>query len=182
MPQPKLTLTDTVSIVVVGPESTGKTTLARQLAAHFSAPSLPEYARAYLEQKNSVGYTWQDLETIATTQTAQQQKLKTEGHLMVFFDTDLITLHIWAQDKFGKELPFVSENIRPNLAHLYLLCSPDLPWQPDPLREDAQRREELFTWNVQLLKSLSARFLVVEGHGSQRLENAKVMVNAFLKT
>jgi NadR type nicotinamide-nucleotide adenylyltransferase len=181
MPQQKLTLRDTVKIAVIGPESSGKSTLVQHLAAHFSAPFVPEFARAYLEGKGSHAYDFNDLEAIAQGQLAAMNEASTRADRVVFFDTDLVTLHIWALDKFNKPIPLVEENLRNAQADLYLVCKPDIPWQPDPLREDSLRRDDLLAWNLEVLKSLGAQAEIITGTGEARTNMATQSVERFLE-
>jgi nicotinamide riboside kinase len=112
MPQQKLTLTDIVKIAIIGPESTGKSTLVQLLATHFNAPFVPEFARTYLKKKHPPNYDFADLEAIARGQISAMAEAEKRAEKRVFFDTDLITLHIWALDKFGKPIPFVEANLK----------------------------------------------------------------------
>jgi NadR type nicotinamide-nucleotide adenylyltransferase len=181
MPQQKLTLTDIVKIAIIGPESTGKSTLVQLLATHFNAPFVPEFARTYLKKKHPPNYDFADLEAIARGQISAMAEAEKRAEKRVFFDTDLITLHIWALDKFGKPIPFVEANLKKLKANFYLVCKPDIPWQPDPLREDATRRDLLFEWNMHVLEGLDANSAVISGMGDARLKSAITAVSKFLK-
>lgn len=181
MPQQKLTLKATVKIAVIGPESTGKSTLVKQLAEHFSAPFVPEFARDYLESKSTKTYDFSDLEQIAHGQLSLMHVATKETGGLVFFDTDLITLHIWALDKFNKPIPLVEENLHLAKADLYLVCSPDIPWEADPLREDSLRRDELFAWNLAVLESLEVHAEIITGTGGARTKRAITSVERFLE-
>ena len=182
MPLPKLTLRDIVKIAVIGPESSGKSTLVQQLATHFNAPFVPEFARTYLEEKQSPGYEFSDLEAIAQGQLLAMQRALSGTSSFVFFDTDLITLHIWVLDKFDKPIPFVEANLQASRADLCLVCKPDIPWVADPLREDSLRRDELFNWNLWVLHSLDARAEIISGSGEIRTEHAIMHVKEVLNT
>jgi NadR type nicotinamide-nucleotide adenylyltransferase len=170
----------TAKIVLIGPESTGKSTLTRELAEHFNAPFVAEFAREYLENRTELSYEFHDLEHIARQQLAVTQKALAAKPNLLFCDTDLVTLHIWALDKFDKSIPFVEANLISQKADLYLLCKPDLAWQPDPLREDSNRREELYNWNLWLLRELNAQFVEVEGQQKQRVNHAVAAIKKFL--
>lgn len=167
-------------ITIVGPESTGKSTLCQALATHYNAPFVAEYARTFLEEKNTKVYQLSDLETIAKTQVAITQKVWSKHPPLLFCDTDLVTLHIWALDKFNQAIPFVEAHLQAEKADLYLLCKPDIAWQPDPLREDAHRREALFFWNAEVLQAINAEYEVVSGSGKDRLAHAIHFVDNFL--
>lgn len=170
----------TVKITIIGPESTGKTTLTQQLATHFNVPYVQEYARLYLEEKATPGYEFSDLEAIAKQQVALTEVELAKNPKILFCDTDLVTLHIWALDKFHKPIPFVEAQLESQKANLYLLCKPDIAWQPDPLREDATRREELFDWNAWVLESINAHYHTIKGEGHGRFKKAVEVVSEFL--
>jgi len=175
------TLKNTVKIVVIGPESTGKSTLTKQLALHFNAPFVLEFAREFLEARPNHLYSLADLESIAREQVARTNFALAAKPKLLFCDTDLVTLHIWSLDKFDQEIPFVEENLRPEKADLYLLCAPDLAWQPDPLREDSNRRDTLFEWNFLAIKSIDGDLEIITSDGEKRLQNAIKKVEEFLK-
>ena len=172
----------TVRIVIIGPESTGKSTLTKQLAAHYNAPYVEEFARTYLEARKESSYEWKDLEAIARGQMARIEEAMTKAPKLLFCDTDLVTLHIWSLDKFDKPIPFVESLLAQHKPHLYLLCKPDIAWQPDPLREDATRRVALFSWNAWVLESINANYQMVGGTGDARFKNALSHVNRLLTT
>ena len=171
---------DIVKIAVIGPESSGKSTLVQALATHFNAPFASEFARTFLEEKQTPHYEFHDLETMAKGQLGIMNKAVSSAESLVFFDTDLITLHIWALDKFDKPIPFVEANLEVAKANLYLVCRPDIPWVADPLREDSKRRDELFDWNLWVLQSLDARVEIVSGIGQARTNAAINAVEQFL--
>lgn len=170
----------TVKISIVGAESSGKSTLAVALATHFKAPLVEEYAREYLEAKDEPRYELADLNHIAKEQVRQVHETLKTAPKILFCDTDLVTLHIWALDKFDKAIPFVEENLEKEKSDLYLLCKPDLLWQPDPLREDSNRREELYNWNLWVLREMNAEFAEIEGQQETRLNNAIAAIDKFL--
>ena len=172
----------TVKIVVIGPESSGKTTLVKQLASHFKAPFVAEFARQYLEKRTTHVYEIADLENIARAQVSQTKLALSKTPSLLFCDTDLITLHIWALDKFDQSIPFVEENLRKEKADLYLLCAPDIVWEPDPLREDSNRRDMLFEWNSLALKSIDAKVEIISGQDDERTRKAILKVEEFLKS
>ena len=170
----------TVKIVITGPESTGKSVLAQHLANAFHAESVPEYARDYFDQKGTTSYDLNDLALIAKGQSESVNLALRHNPPLLFCDTDLITIAIWARDKFNETIPAVENRMREELADLYLLCKPDLPWEPDPLREDGHRREALFNEHKTILDALHARYVEIEGQGDQRTTQAIRAVQAFL--
>lgn len=145
----KIKLSNQKSIIVItGPESSGKTTLVERLREQHSLPIVEEFARKYLEQ-NGPKYDYSDLQKIGKCQIMQEED-KHKKFPLILCDTDIITIDIWAKEVFGK--PISLEN---NLAanKLYLLCLPDIPWEPDPLRENRSDRDRLFDVYEEYLQS-----------------------------
>ena len=154
-------------IAILGPESTGKSTLAAALAHHFNTLWVPEFARVYLEGLNRP-YDYADVLQCARGQRAweEQQLCKTSGP--IFFDTEMINLHIWLKEKFGNSPDWILENIR-NRYDFYLLTEPDLPFVADPLRENPDRRSYFFEIYQQEILKFNIPFAIVNGHGKNRL-------------
>jgi nicotinamide riboside kinase len=171
---------DTVNIALIGPESTGKSTLAAQLAEHFDAPYIEEYARKYLEDLEDV-YSVFDLEMIALGQLELISSARQSGFPLFFSDTDLVTLHIWSVDKFNQSLSAITDYLYTHKANFYLICAPDIPWVYDVLREDPERREYLFQKNLELIQDMGAAYTIVQGEGAERFNCARSAVEAFLK-
>src|SRR5438045_976931 len=124
-------------IVVIGPESTGKSTLCSQLAEHYKTVWCPEYAREYLE-KNGTDYTYGDLLTIAKGQIELEERTLTtvdSRQSTVFIDTDMYVMKVWCEFAFGKCHSWILNQIVERKNDLYLLCNVDLPWVKDELRE-----------------------------------------------
>jgi len=158
----------TLKIVLTGPESSGKTTLCKSLSVHFNAKHIPEYAREYLKNKKGK----YDLNDIIRINEIQTENHKNIIEPMVFFDTDAITLIIWAKDKFNKSIDDFEITLRDNLPHLYLLCRSDLPWIYDPQRENPDDLNRIFGLHEQALNSMKIPFTYIEGKGEARLKNA----------
>ena len=144
-------------IVIIGPESTGKSTLCDQLAQHYETKWCPEFAREYL-LTNGTNYEFDDLLTIARgqlvledeyTTTLEKQSLsflEEGGHIPLFIDTDMYVMKVWCEFVFGKCHRFVLDEIVKRNYDLYLLCNTDLPWVKDELREypDLISRRKLY--------------------------------------
>ena len=158
----------TLKIVLTGPESSGKTTLCKSLSVHFNAKHIAEHAREYLKNKKGK----YDLNDIIRINEIQTENHKNIIEPMVFFDTDAITLIIWAKDKFNKSIDDFEITLRDNLPHLYLLCRSDLPWVYDPQRENPNDLNRIFRLHEQALKSMKIPFKYIEGKGEARLKNA----------
>ncbi|MCZ6889730.1 MAG: AAA family ATPase [Gammaproteobacteria bacterium] len=155
-------------VSIVGPESSGKTTLAERLAMTFGAPGLAEYAREYLTGRPN--YTENDLDTIARGQQAQEHALLEAGHPLVVLDTDLIVIRVWWQEKYGYVPDWVDQHLREQRERVYLLTCPDLPWEPDPLRESPADRDRLFEIYRVTLDQYGFSYSEIRGTGEPRYE------------
>ena len=167
-------------VSLTGPESTGKSTLAAQLAAHFGADHVPEYAREYLAARPGVAYTLPDLEVIARGQLRREDAAAGRGGQLLFCDTDLLVIKVWAEHAFGQCPAWISEELRRPRYALTLLLDVDLPWQPDPLREHPHRRQHFMAVYRQQLRALAWPVVEISGGGEQRLARAVAAVGAVL--
>lgn len=166
-----------IKVVVIGPESTGKSSLCAELAAHFSAQWCPEYAREHLTVHGKA-YTYDDLLTIAQKQLALEDKytfdaLNKEQEIL-FIDTDMYVMKVWCEYVFQKCHHYILEQITQRQYDLYLLCDTDLPWVQDELREypaDGPRKE-LFQIYKDLLINQSTPFVIIDGNYQERLQEA----------
>ena len=166
-------------IVITGPESSGKTTLARQLAQHLKTQAVEEYAREYLNQL-ARPYVEADLEAIAKGQLAQEQAINTHESGILIIDTSLEVIKIWSEVRFGRVAPWILEALKKHRRDFYLLCQPDLPWEFDPLRENPNDRWLLYERYERELKSMQVPFATISGMGEQRFENAVLELQKFL--
>lgn len=130
-------------IVLTGPESSGKTTIAKRLAMDFNAPLVTEYARTYLDTLKRP-YHPSDLKKIAQGQVAAEKKAAATNPHLLICDTDLWTILIWSEEKYGKVDPYISKMLKKQKTDLYLLLRPTLPWTYDPQRENPTDRNRLF--------------------------------------
>jgi nicotinamide riboside kinase len=170
-----------LKIVLTGPESSGKTTLSQQLAQWFDCQWVPEFARSYLDGLERP-YVQADLLEIAKGQIAAEERALQPAAGYVFFDTSIEVLKIWSNVRFGNCPAWIDEQCRQRRHDLYLLCLPDLPWQPDPQREDPGNRDFLLEQYRQELKALEAPFFEIGGSGKDRLQNAIAAIYLHLKT
>lgn len=180
-------------IVIIGPESTGKSTLCEQLAQHYETTWCPEFAREYL-LTNGTSYEYDDLLTIAKGQLALEDEytetlernslplLEAGGHLPLFIDTDMYVMKVWCQFVFGKVHDFIFENISKRRYDLYLLCNVDLPWVKDELREypDLVTREKLYQLYKNILQKQTVPWVDISGTYKERLEKAIAAVDGLL--
>lgn len=168
-------------IVLTGPESSGKTTLAAQLAGHFNTAWVPEFARSYLNGLDRP-YQQADLLEIARGQVALEEDFLKKANGLLFLDTSLEVIKIWSEFRFGSCHPWILEKCQQRRHNLYLLCHPDLPWEYDPQRENPHDREVLFEIYRKELMALAVDFFVLDGQGQERFQNAVNAVGNFIKT
>ena len=167
-------------ISITGPESTGKSELAKQLADYYNTVWVPEVAREYLINLGRA-YRFEDIIEIARKQLEMENSVASKASKFLFCDTDFLVTKIWSLYKYGKCDPWIEEMVLSHRYDLYLLCSTDLPWEDDPLREHPQQREELFGIYLEEIIQLKVLFSIVSGTGEQRLKNAILAVEeAFL--
>lgn len=168
-------------IAIVGPESTGKTTLVNRLAQHYSTVGIPEYAREYVQELKRP-CTLGDIEHIYKTQFEQEQQALLKANNFIFVDTESIIAKVWALDVFKKCPDWITQNILQHSYSLYLLTSPDIPWEPDAVRENPHRSVFFFNWYEQELNNYQLPYVVIDGVGEQRLKNAiNAIEDFFLK-
>jgi len=182
-------------IVIIGPESTGKSTLCELLAQHYHTEWCPEFAREYL-LTNGTQYSFDDLLTIAKGQLAMEDEYtmmmesrwtnaggrnlnpytlsSSVSNPMLFIDTDMYVMKVWCEYVFGKCHQFILDQIVQRRYDLYLLCNTDLPWVKDELREypDEATRVELFHIYKDLLVNQQVPWAEISGNDEKRLEKA----------
>ena len=166
-------------IAITGPESTGKSVLAEQLALHFKTSWVPEFARNYIAELNRP-YHEQDILHIAKTQLKQERIYSKKAGTFLFCDTELLVCKIWSENAFGHCDPWITKHIQKHHYDLYLLMDVDLPWQPDPLREHPNKRDYFFDLYLRELSSRKLPYSIISGIGEKRKVNAiKNIVNFF---
>jgi len=154
-------------IVIVGPESTGKSTLCEMLAAHYKSSWVEEYAREYLV-KNGTDYTFEDLYTIALGQIKNEEaglKKLAGTSSPLFIDTDMYVMKVWSEFVFDACDNRILTEIAKRKYDLYLLCNTDLPWVKDELREypDLENRQKLFHYYHDLLINQHVPWKLISG-------------------
>ncbi|MDP4129985.1 MAG: AAA family ATPase [Bacteroidota bacterium] len=169
-------------VVVLGPESTGKSTLCAQLAAHYHTNWIPEFARKYLMELGRP-YNYDDLLIIARGQIESETDLtKRNSDRILFIDTDMYVMKVWCEFVFGKCHPFILDQIVERTYDLYLLCNTDLPWTKDELREypDIVNRNKLFRIYKDLMINQHTPWVEIRGLDDERIRQAIESVDAFL--
>ena len=184
-------------IVVIGPESTGKSTLCAQLAEHYKTKWVPEYAREYL-LKHGTNYKYEDLYTIANGQIKGEENIinymmhsqlstlnlqpSTLNPTPVFIDTDLHVIKVWSEFVFNKCDNRILTQIASRHYDLYLLCNTDPPWVKDELREypDPEIREKLYYYYKETMINQPVPWVEISGNYEERLQKAIEAVNSDL--
>lgn len=167
---------DIKKIVITGPESTGKSTLAQQLAENHQTVWIPEYARMYIDNLNRP-YEQEDLLAIAKGQLEMENYLLQYAKDYIFCDTNLIVLKVWSEYKYGTCDPWILKQIENRRYDCYVLCELDVPWEADPQREHPNQRKVLFKKYEQELLFYKKKYFKIEGNKKERLSN----VLAFLE-
>ncbi|OIQ36550.1 MAG: nicotinate-nucleotide adenylyltransferase [Bacteroidetes bacterium MedPE-SWsnd-G1] len=165
-----------VKIVLFGPESTGKTTLSRQLAVYYNTVWAPEYAREYLQKKwNNERKTCEtsDLIPIAKGQMKLENKLSKKADRVLICDTDLLETKVYSEAYYaGTCDPTLDKYAIENQYDLYLLMYIDTPWEADDLRDKPHEREKMFNAFETALKKYNRPYLLLKGDKKSRLESA----------
>ncbi|MEI6680146.1 MAG: ATP-binding protein [Mariniphaga sp.] len=166
-------------IVITGPESTGKTELAKALSLQLNVAWIPEYARSYIENLGRA-YEYEDVVQIARYQIAQETKVAlTINRGLLIFDTWLIITKIWFDLVYEKCPEWVVEHIHSSRIDLFLVCNTDLPWIADPVRENGgDKREHLLKLYCDEIRSFGFKYELIDGIGNERTVHA---INALAK-
>ena len=166
-------------LILIGPESTGKTTLSVHLAKLYNFDLIAEFSREYLSKKNN-SYDYEDLKKIAIQQNQIEKNNNSEK---IIIDTDLITIKIWSEFKYGScdsEIEKIISSYDRNNRY-YLLLKDDIKWEYDPLRENKNDRSEIFLLFKNLLEKEGLNYSIISGTGINRINNAiKVVEERFL--
>lgn len=164
-------------VVVIGPESTGKSTLSEQLAARFNTVWTPEYAREYIDKLNRP-YEQSDLLEIARGQVARERQLMPQANQVLICDTDLYVIKVWSEHKYGNCAPEILEMLSVQHCDLYLLTYIDLPWEEDPQREypDPEMRHYFYDLYRNIVYSTGIPWVDIRGSYEERTAKAVAAV------
>ncbi len=172
-------------IVIIGPESTGKSTLCEQLAAHYKTEWVKEYAREYL-LANGTDYSFENLLDVAKGQISSEEKacheLSTKNYELSFIDTDMYVMKVWCEFVFEKCHHWILNRIVERKYDLYLLCNVDLPWVKDELREypDLENRLKLYHHYKDIMINQKVPWVDISGDYEERLQKAVEAVDKIL--
>jgi len=174
-----------VKVVLFGPESTGKTTLSKQLSKHYNTVWAPEYAREYLQKKwNNERKTCElnDILPIAIGQMKLENKLAKKADKVLICDTDLLETKVYSKEFYGG---FVDEILdkaaKQNKYDLYLLTYIDTPWKPDDLRDRPQLRLQMFSAFEKSLKEHRRPYILLKGDKENRFKKATEAIDEILE-
>jgi len=165
-----------LKIVLLGPESTGKTTLAKALAAHYKTKWVPEYMRTYLQDKWDATKeicTKEDLLPIASGQMVSENNISKLANEVLFCDTNLLELKVYSEYYFDGYCPSEIERFAlKNKYNLYFLTYIDAPWEDDDLRDRPYDRSTLFRMFEEELVKQNFPYKILKGNNNTRLQCA----------
>lgn len=169
-------------VVVIGPESTGKSTLSQALAKELGTVWVPEFARSYLEQLPQP-YTEDDLLAIAKGQVASEDALAAKANNILICDTDLYVLKVWSEHKYGRCDKWILEEIARRKYDLYLLTYIDVIWEDDPLREHGglEMRHYFYEVYKDIVQQSGVNWAAIQGNETERLQQALQAINTFIR-
>lgn len=181
----QITLPILKRIVLYGPESTGKTTLAKALANHFDTVWVPEYARPYLEAKMAVSEeicALADILPIAIGQVMLENDLALQArHNLLICDTDILTTHAYSLAFYDASPQSLVDALPKQQVDLYILTDIDVPWEADAIRDRPGVRQEMLDLFVQQLEQFNRPFVKVTGSTEERMQVAVPAIEALLK-
>lgn len=162
-------------IAIIGPESTGKTLLAQSLAKLYGGHFVPEYARSFIANLNRK-YTYDDVIAIAKKIIEDWNNNRIQS-APVFFDTEMIITKVWFEVVFNKVPSEIQHWIDTMQFDAFLLCKDDLPWKPDPVRENGGiMRKVLFHKYQNEIEKTGIPYAIVRGIDMERIKNATKML------
>lgn len=169
-----------IRIAIVGPECTGKSTLAEQLAKHYKTCFVPEYAREYID-KLKRPYTLDDIVEISKGQMQLEDELAEKANHILICDTTLLVTKIWAEFKYHECPEWIKDNLAKRKYALHLFTNIDIAWQADPQREHPHLRQELFDIYKKEIDALGVNYTLISGTPYERLKASVKAIDAELK-
>ncbi|MDI5893788.1 DUF4301 family protein [Flavobacterium algoritolerans] len=178
-------VTKIIKIALFGPESTGKTTLAKQLAEYYKTEWVPEYAREYLQEKwdaNQQICDVNDMLPIAFGQTKLENESALIANNYLFCDTNLLVTKVFSEVYYDYCDPLLDQAAREHEYDLFFLTDIDVPWEKDDLRDRPEERESVFAIFKQSLIDNKKPFVILSGDKKLRLKKAVAIVNDLTKS
>lgn len=171
-----------IRIALIGPESTGKSTLCEQLATHYHTKWVEEFSRKYIGNLNR-NYIEEDVLFCIKEQLLLEKKTIENSAKIIFTDNEVINGKVWMMDKYSHCPEWIDDEIKNNPYDLYLLTYPDLPFIADEVRENGKRRMYFYDWYKRILDENNFNYAIIKGTGPQRLAAAiKVIEENFFLT
>jgi len=158
-------------VAIIGPECTGKTSLALSLAKELKTDWVPEYARNFLNKLNRP-YDKDDLTKIAHGQLRMEDEWIQDANRVLICDTNLIVIKVWSEFKFGSCEQEILKAMASRHYDLLLLTDIDIPWENDPQREHPDKREELKQIYLNEAQNSGIPFVEISGNAEARLQKA----------
>jgi nicotinamide riboside kinase len=174
-----------IKVAIYGPESSGKTTLAKQLANHFNTDWIPEFARNYLQEKlDKTGEICvaEDLIPIAIGQTKLENEALLTANKFLFCDTNLLVTKVYSEAYYGFCDPILDKAAKEHEYDLFFLTDIDLPFEQDDLRDSQENRDKFFIIFEKALIDNNKPYIKISGNQEQRLEKAILIVNELVKS
>jgi NadR type nicotinamide-nucleotide adenylyltransferase len=172
-----------VRVCVTGPESTGKTTLARRLAEWVHTEWVPEASRVYAERVRRA-LLWSDVVPIAKEHVALAEAgsalARAGGSRAIILDTDLVSTAIYSRHYYAAVPRWVAREERRRRADLYLLCDVDVPWVPDGIRDRPTDRDEMLGRFERALQRRQTERVLISGDWDRRWDLARSAVASLL--
>ena|ERR1700722_10837709 len=165
-----------IRIAIVGPESTGKSELSKDLAKHFNTCYVPEYAREYIGELERP-YTIDDIVAISKGQMELEDQMAEKANKILICDTNLVVTKIWAEHVFKQYPDWILSNLKKRHYAFHLLTNIDTPWVTDPQREHPHLREYLFKKYRSELDNEKVAYTIISGIGNERLLQAIRAIN-----
>jgi NadR type nicotinamide-nucleotide adenylyltransferase len=169
-----------LKIALFGPESTGKTTLAKQLAEYYQTDWVPEFARDYLQEKwdkSQAICDINDMLPIAYGQTQLENEKMAKANQYLFCDTNLMVTKVFSEVYYNYCDPFLDQAAREHEYDLFFLTNIDVPWEKDDLRDKPEGRETVFSVFKQSLIDNNKPFITISGNASLRLKKAVSIID-----
>ncbi|AXG68448.1 trifunctional NAD biosynthesis/regulator protein NadR [Kordia sp. SMS9] len=171
-----------IKIVIFGPESTGKTTLAQQLATHYNAAYVPEYARIYAVEKQQKGEKLTSNDVIPIAKGQLRLECQASEHLLLICDTDILETLTYARIYYPEfKSKTLEKYVEKSTATFYFLTYIDTPWEADGIRDLPQTREAAFLEFQRTLQIYNQPYLLLKGDLETRFQKAVKTIDKLLE-
>jgi HTH-type transcriptional repressor of NAD biosynthesis genes len=168
-------------ICIFGPESTGKSTLAKDLAHHYETCHVAEYARTLLTALNNE-FTEDDFHTIARGHIASENAMALQANRLLFVDTDLLTTTLWSKVFYNHCHLWIEEAAQQRHYALYLVTDVDVPWVADAQRFLPKDRQEFLDKCIHLLEELKRPYVLLRGSWKERFKKACQVIDKLISS